>query len=96
MKNGINGNGFNSYTMSCLKNKITEILEAHNFDIGYCMEDWDFMLLTGAIIDIIKFDDELHKKYGEYENSKLSMKDIMGMEFNEDEFKLIELGITGC
>ena len=96
MKNGINGSGFNSYTMSCLKNKIEEILENHKFDFGYCVEDWDFMLMTGIVIDMIKFDDELHKKYGEYENSKLSMRDVMRMEFDEDEFKIIELGLVGC
>lgn len=41
-------------------------------------------------IDIIKFDDVLHRKFGDYEERGLSMRDIIKREYGEAGINLIE------
>ena len=41
-------------------------------------------------IDIIKFDNRLHSKFGEYENNGLSMKDVIIKEYGKFGLTLIE------
>lgn len=41
-------------------------------------------------IDILKFDDWLHEKYGDYENEGKSMDDIVREKYGEKGVKLIE------
>lgn len=40
-------------------------------------------------IDVFKFDDFLHRKYGEYENSGLSMKTVIIKHYGEDASNFI-------
>ena len=41
-------------------------------------------------IDVIKFDDWLHDKYGNYEDSGQSMKELIRDKYGEQSVKLIE------
>ena len=41
-------------------------------------------------IDIIKFDDYLHGKYGDYEDEGKSMNDIVVEKYGEDASKILE------
>ena len=41
-------------------------------------------------IDIVKFDDKLHRKLGDYEEKGLSMRDIIKKTYGDKGVKLIE------
>jgi len=41
------------------------------------------VLFMKPVIDIEKFDDWLHEKFGEYENDGLSMRDVLANNFGE-------------
>lgn len=41
-------------------------------------------------IDIIRFDDKLHRKFGDYEQQGMSMKDVIANNYGEQGLKLIE------
>lgn len=41
-------------------------------------------------IDIVKFDDKLHRKFGDYEEDGLSMRDIVKKNYGDAGLKLIE------
>ena len=41
-------------------------------------------------VDLIKFDDILHRKFGDYEGQGLSMKDIIKREYGDAGINLIE------
>lgn len=43
-----------------------------------------------AVIDVIKFDDWLREKFGEYENEGKSMKNIILEKFGKDALELIK------
>ena len=62
------------------------------FGIGF-KEFYDGMMsvaLKHLCIDIIKFDDWLHEKYGNYEDSGQSMKELIQEKCGEKGVKLIE------
>lgn len=42
------------------------------------------------MIDIVKFDDDMHRKFGEYEDQGLSMKDIIKQHYGDAGLNLIE------
>lgn len=41
-------------------------------------------------VDLIKFDDILHRKFGDYEEDGLSMRDIVKKNYGDAGLKLIE------
>lgn len=43
-----------------------------------------------ACIDLIKFDEWLHEKHGEYEKGKMSMASVIKKYYGEDASKFIE------
>ncbi len=51
----------------------------------------ELMLLLGKpIINIVKFDDWLHEKFGNYEKQELSMKDIITKHYDKFAASQIE------
>ena len=48
------------------------------------------VLFKRLCIDILKFDDWLHEKYGDYEENGQSMKEIIYEKYGEKGVKLIE------
>lgn len=48
------------------------------------------LIRGGAFIDIIKFDEWLHLKHGEYEAKGLSMKDLIEKEYGKDASAFIQ------
>ena len=60
--------------------------EAHKF-IGHLM----FLTGKGFKLDIIKFDNFLHEKFGEYEEERdMSMKDLIETEYGEAAVHFVE------
>ena len=59
--------------------KMNEMFRLKN---GHTYLDTYFMQLTGKIeLDILKLDDLLHERHGEYEEDDKSMKDIIVQEY---------------
>lgn len=56
------------------------------------MDYFDEDLLHKGILlfDILKFDDWLHRKFGNYEDDKKSMKDIVSEHFGDNASRLID------
>jgi hypothetical protein len=51
-------------------------------DMMNVIEDTALMMCTGRIeLDLIKLDDLMHERHGDYEDSELSMSDIISQEY---------------
>lgn len=48
------------------------------------------VLVNGLTIDMFKFDEMLHRKFGMYENDKKSMKDVVIENYGREAADLIE------
>ena len=48
------------------------------------------VLVNGLTIDMFKFDEMLHRKFGMYENDKKSMKDVVIENYGREAANLIE------
>ena len=81
--------------------KLKEILRNHGIRFEDVSEDMLIALSSGIVLNIFKFDDALHEKYGDYEfgswnEQGKSMQDILREEFtNEEELKAVIKGLFG-
>lgn len=76
--------------------KLKEILKNHGIRFEDVSEDMLIALSSGIVLNIFKFDDALHEKFGDYEEQGKSMQDILKEEFtDEEELKAIIKGLLG-
>lgn len=70
-----------------VKHKFAKLFEV---SIGDFYDPWLSLCLGHWVIDLLKFDEYLHSKYGNYEDKGLSMDEFITIRFGKEASELLE------